>query len=125
MCELRRPTLCRRFSSDSPVTAQGITLEYNSKIAPARGMSSGGKITLLPGLSHAEHFAVPAHELLHRGDRRMRTTHKVRETEAEAEAFVVSSATQTADFLQTARLLQGSGPERRFGGLLVVHVQPV
>lgn len=54
------------------VDGQQIALEYDSKIAPARGVSSGGKITLLPDLAFAEHFAVLIHEvaqeLLHRGD---------------------------------------------------------
>jgi hypothetical protein len=62
----------------------------------------------LPNLSDAEHFAVlaqVAHELLHRGDRRPQTTHSVRETEAEAVAFVVSCAigldanTSSADYI--------------------------
>jgi antirestriction protein ArdC len=78
------------------VTSQNIVLEYDARIAPARGMSSGGKITLLPDLSPAEHLATLAHEcaheLLHRGARRKDTTHTVRETEAEAVAFVVSTA---------------------------------
>ncbi len=92
------------------VASQNITLEYDSNIAPARGISTGGKITLLPELSPAEHFAVivheVAHELLHRGDRRKETTHTVRETEAEAVAFVVSSAigldtnTSSSDYIQ-------------------------
>jgi Zn-dependent peptidase ImmA (M78 family) len=73
-------------------------------------MSSGGKITLLPDLPPAELFAVlaheTAHELLHRGDRRTQTTHTVRETEAEAVAFVVSTAiglntnTSSSDYIQ-------------------------
>jgi antirestriction protein ArdC len=78
------------------VASQNIALEYDGAIAPARGMSSGGKITLLPDLSPAEHLATLAHEcaheLLHRGERRTKTTHTVRETEAEAVAFVVCSA---------------------------------
>jgi antirestriction protein ArdC len=78
------------------VASQNIVLEYDNAIAPARGMSSGGKITLLPELSPAEHLATLAHEcaheLLHRGERRTGTTHTIRETEAEAVAFVVSSA---------------------------------
>jgi antirestriction protein ArdC len=78
------------------VASQNIALEYDSLIAPARGMSSGGKITLLPDLSPAEHLATLAHEcaheVLHRGDRRKETTHTVRETEAEAVAFVVCSS---------------------------------
>ncbi len=78
------------------VASQSIALEYDSAIAPTRGMSSGGKITLLPDLPPAEHLATLAHEcaheVLHRGERRKETTHTVRETEAEAVAFVVCSA---------------------------------
>jgi len=79
------------------VAAQGIALEYSEAIAPARGVSAGGKITLFPGLSPAEEFATLAHELahemMHRAERRTSTTQSIRETEAEAVAFVVCSAT--------------------------------
>jgi antirestriction protein ArdC len=75
--------------------AQNIVVEYSSEIAPARGTSFGGRIALLPGQSAAEEFSTLAHELahelLHRGDRRANTTKKIRETEAEATAFVVCS----------------------------------
>lgn len=78
----------RRFAS-----ARGISVEYSTGIAPARGMSCGGRITLLPGQAPAEEFSTLAHELahelLHRGDRRSSTSKRVRETEAEATAFVV------------------------------------
>jgi antirestriction protein ArdC len=47
------------------VTEQGITLEYSQDIAPARGTSAGGKITLLPGQSPAEEFATLVHEVAH------------------------------------------------------------
>lgn len=77
-------------------TSQNISVEYDETIAPARGMSSGGKITLLPAQSPAEEFSTLvhelAHELLHRGDRRADTSRSVRETEAEATAFVVCQA---------------------------------
>jgi antirestriction protein ArdC len=77
-------------------SAQSISLDYSMEIAPARGMSSGGKITLLPGQSPAEEFSTLAHELahelLHRGDRRSATSRRIRETEAEATAFVVCHA---------------------------------
>jgi hypothetical protein len=77
------------------VTEQGIALAYSQDIAPARGTSAGGKITLLPGQSPAEEFATLAHELahemLHRDQRRAQTTKRVRETEAEAVSFVVCS----------------------------------
>ena len=78
------------------VAEQGIALEYSEEIAPARGTSSGGKITLLPGQSPAEEFATlaheMAHEIMHRDERRSSTTKRIRETEAEAVAFVVCSA---------------------------------
>jgi antirestriction protein ArdC len=75
---------------------QGISVEYSPEIAPARGTSSGGCIKLLPGQSEAEEFSTLAHELahelLHRGDRRGTTSRRIRETEAEATAFVVCHA---------------------------------
>jgi len=78
------------------VAAQGIALEYSEAIAPARGVSSGGNVILFPGLSPAEEFATLAHELahemMHRAERRTSTTKCIRETEAEAVAFVVCSA---------------------------------
>jgi hypothetical protein len=65
---------------------------------------------LLPDLSPAEHLATLAHEcaheMLHRGERRKETTHTVRETEAEAVAFVVCAAigldvnTASSDYVQ-------------------------
>lgn len=75
---------------------QSITLRYSEEIAPARCTSEGGRITLLPGLSSGVEFATlaheVAHELMHRDERRNSTTKRVRETEAEAVAFVVCSA---------------------------------
>jgi antirestriction protein ArdC len=73
--------------------AQGIQLEFKESIAPALGVSYGGKIVLLPGQSSAEEFSTLvhelAHEMLHKAERRTATTKVVRETEAEAIAFVV------------------------------------
>jgi len=78
------------------VKSKGIQLVYNANIAPALGMSYGGRIAILPGQSKAETFSTlvheAAHELLHRSDRRTATTKTVRETEAEAVAFVVGKA---------------------------------
>jgi antirestriction protein ArdC len=75
------------------VAEQGIALEYSQDIAPARGISAGGQITLLPGQSPAEEFATLAHELahemMHRDERRTTTSKRSRETEAEAVAFVI------------------------------------
>ena len=76
------------------VAAQGIALEFKETIAPALGMSYGGRIAILPGQAPAEEFSTLvhelAHEMLHKAERRTATTKTVRETEAEAIAFVVS-----------------------------------
>jgi hypothetical protein len=73
-----------------------ITVAYSADLHGAKGMSEGGKITLLTGMTAAETFLVMAHEiaheLLHRGERRAKINKTVRETEAEAVAFVVASA---------------------------------
>lgn len=70
-----------------------ISVEYDPKIAPALGMSSGGRIRLSPGLAPAEEFSVLAHELahemLHHRKDAVRPPEVVRETQAEAVAFVV------------------------------------
>jgi len=77
------------------VIGQGITLEFKGSIAPALGMCYGDRIVLLPGQSPAEEFSTLVHELthsfLHRAERRIVTTKTVRETEAEAIAFVVGT----------------------------------
>ena len=74
--------------------AQGIQLEFKESIAPALGMSYGGRIVILPGQEPTEEFSTLvhelAHEMLHKAERRTATTKTVRETEAEAIAFVVS-----------------------------------
>ncbi len=91
------------------VAKQGISVEYDPGIAPAQGMSSGGRIRLVPGLSSAEEFSVLVHELAHemlhhRKDVAM-PPKLVRETQAEAVAFVVCRAvgletnTAAADYI--------------------------
>jgi hypothetical protein len=45
--------------------AQGIQLVYNEKIAPALGMSYGGRIAVMPGQSKAEEFSTLVHETAH------------------------------------------------------------
>ena len=47
------------------IIAQGIALEFKESIAPALGMSYGGKIAILPGQSPAEEFSTLVHELAH------------------------------------------------------------
>ena len=104
------------------VKKQGIKLDYSDKIAPAKGMSYGGAIRLLPNMAPAEEFATlvheVAHEMIHKAERRNFITKTVRETEAEAIAFVVSQAvglengTASSDYIQlyhgNAKLLQES-----------------
>lgn len=104
------------------VESQQIKLEFSDKISPARGMSYGGMIRILPDMQPTETLSTLvhelAHEMLHRAERRTLTTKTVRETEAEAVAFVVCNAlgletgTGSADYIQLyhgdAKLLQES-----------------
>src|SRR5712692_5602767 len=75
------------------VAKQGISVEYDASIAPAQGVSSGGRIRLMPGMAPAEEFSVLAHELAHEMLHHRKETalppKVVRETQAEAVAFVV------------------------------------
>ncbi|HSY36326.1 MAG TPA: ArdC-like ssDNA-binding domain-containing protein [Acidobacteriaceae bacterium] len=92
------------------LNSKGIAVSYSENIAPALGMSYGGRIALLPGQSKAETFSTlvheAGHELLHNAERRTATTKSVRETEAEAVAFVVGKAvglvngSASADYIQ-------------------------
>ena len=91
------------------VHAQGITVEYTESIAPALGMAFGTTIRILPGQSKAEELTTLIHEAAHLAlkhqERRTATTKTVRETEAEAVAFVVAQgigihAAQSASYIQ-------------------------
>jgi hypothetical protein len=85
-------------------------LDYSDKIAPAKGISYGGAIRLLPNMAPAEEFATlvheVAHEMIHKAERRNFITKIVRETEAQPIAFVVSQAvglengTASSDYIQ-------------------------
>lgn len=89
---------------------QNISLEFDQSIQPSLGVSYGGRIAILPGQSKAGEFTTlvheTAHELLHRTDRRTFTTKVIRETEAEAVAFIVGQAvglemgTASSDYIQ-------------------------
>lgn len=99
-----------RTRLDAFIVAQGITVEASDSIAPALGVSYGGRIALLPGQPAAEEFSTLvhelAHEMLHKADRRANTTKTTRETEAEAVAFVVCrtvglhTGTASADYIR-------------------------
>src|SRR5216684_4002312 len=105
------------------VESQSVEISFSERIAPAKGLSYGGKITLLSGMQPAEEFSTLvheiAHEMLHRGDRRTLTTKQVRETEAEAVAFVVcqsvglQNGTSSQDYVVFAFML---GPRASWHG---------
>lgn len=92
------------------IRSKGIELDVVQSLNGALGLSAGGKISIVSSLAPAERFSTLvhelAHELLHRGDRREATTKVIRETEAEAVAYVVSKgigldlATASADYIQ-------------------------
>jgi antirestriction protein ArdC len=95
------------------IAGQGIELVTEELPAGTLGRSEKGRIVLAPELAPAERFAVAvhelAHELLHKGERRQETTKLIRETEAEAVAFVVcqahglESTRRSADYIQLYR----------------------
>ena len=104
------------------VIMQDIKFGYSENIAPAKGVSYGGAIRLLPDMNEAEQFATLvhelAHEMIHKSERRTLITKTVRETEAEAIAFVVcqsiglETGSASSDYIQlyhgNAQLLQES-----------------
>ena len=117
--------------------ARQITIERSSAIGTAEGVSTGGRVLIREGLAPAEQFSVTvhelAHELLHRGDQEPRPDHRVRETEAEAVAFVVCSAvglepgTACSDYIQVHQgdrqtLLASLCRVRRAAGAILEHL---
>ncbi len=98
---------------EEAIRQSDIHLVYDFIAGGALGSAASGTITIRPDLSPAERFAVLAHEygheLLHQGERRHETTKTIRETEAEAVAFVVcqafglDSSTRSADYIQLYR----------------------
>jgi antirestriction protein ArdC len=92
------------------ITESGIELRYEVIPGGALGCSSLGTIRIRPDLTSAETFTVLVHELaherLHDKARRQEVTKTVRETEAEAVAFVVTNAlgletsTRSSDYIQ-------------------------
>lgn len=90
---------------------KGIALEFANELPmDANGMSQGGKITINTTRPKPQMFSTMVHELVHEmlhwGDRRESTTKVVRETEAEAVAYVVcrsvglECSTKASDYIQ-------------------------
>ncbi len=87
-----------------------IVLEFVDSLGGANGCSMGGTIQVVKTLPPSQKFSTLthelAHELLHQGDRRQSTTKAIRETEAEAVAYVVcrsaglECSTRAADYIQ-------------------------
>jgi len=122
------------------VSTQGITLEYTESIAPALGIAFGTTIRLLPGQTEAETFTTLVHELAHivlkHTERRTAITKTVRETEAEAVAFVVgksvglTTSTASADYIalyhgDAALLTESLETVQRVSTLILAAIQPV
>ncbi len=92
------------------VATRGIALEYSDRLGAAQGISRGGRITLKAGLVPAEEFSVLVHELghemLHSNVEDRPGSKIVRETEAEAIAFIVCHAvgldgnSSSSDYIQ-------------------------
>lgn len=81
------------------IRSRGITLDHDDVPEGCDGVSRGGRISIRAGLPAAEEFSVTvhelAHELLHKTEARRgrdKASKTLRETQAEAVAYVVSSA---------------------------------
>ncbi len=119
---------------------QNIKLEFSEKIAPALGVSYGGKIALLPGQSKAEEFTTLVHEAAHetfctRPNAAPLTTATVRETEAEAVAFIVGQSvgldmgTASSDYIQmyagnAALIAESLEVIQRTSAVILAAIQP-
>jgi len=95
------------------VRRSGITLKDEVLPLGTKGLSRKGEIAISEGLTPAERFAVLAHELahewMHDEEHRLHMPKTVRETEAEAVAYVVCRAfgfdcsTRSSDYIQLYR----------------------
>ena len=139
MREMSGPVGENRDRLVSFIKTQGIELAFTEKIAPALGMSYGGRIAILPGQSEAEEFSTLvhelAHEMLHKAERRTTTTKVVRETEAEAIAFVIGKAvglepgTASADYIHlyhgnASLLAESLEVIQQTSGVILAALQP-
>jgi antirestriction protein ArdC len=116
---------------------RGIDIRHDPAIAPALGMSTGGRVLLQPGLEKAEEFATLvhelAHELLHHDERAQSLTRLQRETQAEAVSYVVCRSIgldtnrAAADYIQlydgdTDRLMESLAAIRRASDPMLRHM---
>ncbi|MBL8820464.1 MAG: hypothetical protein JNL58_30855 [Planctomyces sp.] len=95
------------------IRANGIVLKYEVLPGGAQGVSHKGEIGISTHLETAERFAVLAHELahewMHDAEQRKSLSKTVRETEAEAVAYVVCTSfglncsTRSSDYIQMYR----------------------
>lgn len=98
---------------EAAVRSDGIRLEDRAELGGAEGLSTGGLIVLREGQSPAERFSTLthewAHEILHQRQTGERPPKTVRETEAEAVAFIVCQAigldtgTASSDYIRLYR----------------------
>ena len=122
------------------IASRGIKLRYSNALGAAEGVSRGGVIVLRPGLPPAKEFSVLAHELAHEflhhdGKGAEPRSKTVRETEAEAVAFVVCQAaglevgSAASDYIQLYQgkretLLASLERIRRVAALIIRGVEP-
>ena len=100
-------------SLEELIRANGIVLKYEVLPGGAQGVSRKGEIGIAADLDSAERFAVLAHELahewMHDKEQRQSLPKTVRETEAEAVAYVVcrsfglDCSTRSSDYIQMYR----------------------
>ena len=100
-------------SIEELIRANGIVLKYEVLPGGAKGVSRKGEIGIAEGLDSPERFAVLAHELAHEWmhdvEQRQSLPKTVRETEAEAVAYVVcrsfglDCSTRSSDYIQMYR----------------------
>ena len=100
-------------SLEELIRANGIVLKYEVLPGGAQGVSRKGEIGIAVDLDSAERFAVLAHELahewMHDKEQRQSLPKTVRETEAEAVAYVVcrsfglDCSTRSSDYIQMYR----------------------
>ena len=90
------------------IEKQGIELVFTENIAPALGMSYGGRIALLPGQSKAEEFSTLvhqlAHEMLHKAERRTVTTKVVHENRSRGYRLCDRKSRRAGDRIGIRRL---------------------